>query len=43
MEEFIELVHQLNWPDASLGACFQLGLDSETIRCEHPVFDLSLV
>ncbi|XP_058604626.1 uncharacterized protein LOC131522837 [Onychostoma macrolepis] len=32
VDEFIELVPLLNWPDASLGACFQLGLDSETIR-----------
>ncbi len=43
VEDFIELVHQLSWPDAALVACFQLGLDSETIHCELPVYEFPLV
>ncbi len=39
VEDFLKLVNQLSWPDTSLGACFQLGLDSETIQCELPVYD----
>ncbi len=43
VEDFLELVNQLSLPDAALGACFQLGLDSETIRCELPVCDYPLI
>ncbi|KAL0157120.1 hypothetical protein M9458_048366, partial [Cirrhinus mrigala] len=37
VEEFLELANQLSWHDAALGACFQLGLDEETIRSDLPV------
>ncbi|KAL0151375.1 hypothetical protein M9458_053369, partial [Cirrhinus mrigala] len=45
VEEFLELANQLSWHDAALGACFQLGLDNETIRydlpmCEYPLIEL---
>ncbi len=38
IKDFLELVPQLSWLDVALSAAFQLGLDSETIRCELPVF-----
>ncbi len=34
MEEFLELSNRVSWHDAALGACFQLGLDDDTIRCD---------
>ncbi|KAL0195021.1 hypothetical protein M9458_008593, partial [Cirrhinus mrigala] len=43
VEEFLELANQLNWHDAALGACFQLGLDNETIRCDLPVCEYPLI
>ncbi|KAL0179752.1 hypothetical protein M9458_025194 [Cirrhinus mrigala] len=43
VEEFLELANQLSWHDAALGACFQLGLDHETIRCDFPVCDYPLI
>ncbi len=43
VEDFLELVHQLSWPDAALGACFLLGLDSDMIRCELLVSDFPLI
>ncbi len=43
MEEFLELPYQVSWHDAALGACFQLGLDENTIRCDLPTYDFSLI
>ncbi len=43
MEDFLEIIHQLSGPDAALGVCFLLRLDSDTIRCELPVSDFPLV
>ncbi len=43
VEDFLELANQLSWPDTALGACFQLGLDSEMICCELPVYDFPLI
>ncbi len=43
VEDFLKIVHQLSWPDAALGACFLLGLDSDTIRCELTVSDFPLI
>ncbi len=43
MEDFLELANQLSWHDAALGACFQLGLDNETIRCDFPTYNYSLI
>ncbi len=43
MEEFLELANRVSWHDAALGACFQLGLDDETIRCDLPVSDFPLI
>ncbi|KAL0148624.1 hypothetical protein M9458_056064 [Cirrhinus mrigala] len=43
VEEFLELANQLSWHDAALGACFHLGLDRETIRCNLPVCDYPLI
>ncbi len=39
VEEFLELSNRVSWHYAALGACFQLGLDDETIRCDLPVGD----
>ncbi len=39
VEDFLELAIQLSWHDTALGACFQLGLDDETIRCDLPMCD----
>ncbi|KAL0172846.1 hypothetical protein M9458_033157, partial [Cirrhinus mrigala] len=41
--EFFELSHQVGWPDASLCAVFQMGLDENTIRCSFPVCNFSLI
>uniref|UniRef100_A0A671R8I4 Retrotransposon gag domain-containing protein n=1 Tax=Sinocyclocheilus anshuiensis TaxID=1608454 RepID=A0A671R8I4_9TELE len=43
VEDFLELANQLSWHDAALGACFQLGLDGETIRCDLPVCNYPLI
>lgn len=43
VEDFFELANQLSWHDAALGACFQLGLDNETIRCNLPVCNYPLM
>ncbi len=43
MEEFLELSHRVSWHDAALGACFQLGLNDETIRCDPPICDFPLI
>ncbi len=43
VEDFLKLANQLSWHDAALGACFQLGLDDETILCELPVCDFPLI
>ncbi len=43
VEEFIELSYLVSWPDSSLCACFQLGLDENTIHCSSPMCDFSLV
>ncbi len=32
MEDLLELSNQVSWHDGALGACFQLGLDDDTIR-----------
>ncbi len=36
VEEFLELSNRVSWHDTALGACFHLGLDDETIRCDLP-------
>ncbi len=36
VEEFLELSNRGSWHDASLGACFHLGLKDKPIRCELP-------
>ncbi|XP_058639553.1 uncharacterized protein LOC131544989 [Onychostoma macrolepis] len=43
VEDFCELVHQLNWRDAALGACFLMGLDDDTIRCDLPSSEFPLI
>ncbi|KAL0162266.1 hypothetical protein M9458_041662 [Cirrhinus mrigala] len=43
VEDFLELTNQLNWHDAALGACFQLGLDNKTIHCDLPVCEYPLI
>ncbi|KAI2647248.1 Titin [Labeo rohita] len=43
VEEFLKLANQLNWHNAALGVCFQLGLDNETIRCDLPVCEYPLI
>ncbi|RXN08228.1 vegetative cell wall gp1-like isoform X4 [Labeo rohita] len=43
VEDFIELSHQVGWPEASLSAVFVLGLDDETIRCDLPASSFSLI
>ncbi|KAL0173905.1 hypothetical protein M9458_029873, partial [Cirrhinus mrigala] len=43
VEEFLELANQLSWHDAALGACFQLGVDHETIPCDLPVCEYPLI
>ncbi len=42
VEEFLELSYRVSWHDAALGACFQLGLDENTIRCDLPTYDFPL-
>ncbi len=39
VEEFLELSFRVSLHDAALCACFQMGLDEETIRCDHPTCD----
>ncbi len=39
VEEFLEISNRMSWHDATLGACFLLGLDDETIRCDLPIGD----
>ncbi len=41
--EFLELSNRVSWHDAALGACFQLGLDETTIRCDLPVSDFPVI
>lgn len=43
VEDFLKLAKQLSWHDATLGACFHLGLDDETIRCDLPVCNYPLI
>ncbi|KAL0175491.1 hypothetical protein M9458_027821, partial [Cirrhinus mrigala] len=43
VEEFLELANQLSCHDNASGACFQLGLDDETIRCDLPVCEYPLI
>ncbi len=43
MGEFLELSNRVSWHDAALGACFQLGLDETTIRCDLSVSDFPLI
>jgi len=43
VEEFSELSCQVGWPDASLSACFLMGLDEDTIRNSEPACYFSLV
>ncbi len=43
MEEFLKRSNRVSWHNAALGACFQLGLDDETIRCDLPVGDFPLI
>ncbi len=43
MLEFLELSNRVSWHDAALGACFQLGLDYGTIRCDLPMGDFPLI
>ncbi|KAL0193409.1 hypothetical protein M9458_011705, partial [Cirrhinus mrigala] len=43
VEEFLELANQLSWHNAALGACFQLGLDHKTIRCDLPMCEYPLI
>ncbi len=43
MEEFLELANRVSWHNATLGACFQLGLNDETIRCDLPMSDFPLI
>ncbi len=43
VEEFLELSKRVSWHDAALGACFQLGLDDEMIRCDLPWGDFPLI
>ncbi len=43
VEEFLELPYWVCWHNAALGACFQMGLDEETIRCDLPTCDFPLV
>ncbi|KAL0194638.1 hypothetical protein M9458_008210, partial [Cirrhinus mrigala] len=43
VEDFLKLANLLSWHDAALGACFQLGLDDETIRCDFPVCEYPLI
>ncbi len=43
MEEFLELSYRVSWQDAALGACFQMGLDEDTIRCDLSTCDFPLV
>ncbi len=43
VQEFIGLSYLVSWLDASLCACFQLGLHENTIRCHFPFCDFSVV
>lgn len=43
VEEFLKLSYQVSWHDAALCACFQLGLNEETIRYELPACGFPLV
>ncbi|XP_073701254.1 interleukin-1 receptor type 1 [Garra rufa] len=43
VEDFLELSHQVGWPDASLGAVFIMGLDDETIHCDLPACNFPLI
>ncbi|KAI2663896.1 Filamentous hemagglutinin [Labeo rohita] len=43
VEDFIELSHQVGWPEAALSTVFVLGLDDETIRCDLPASSFSLI
>ncbi len=36
VEDFLELSNRVSWHEAAIGACFQLGLDDEAIRCNLP-------
>ncbi len=43
VEDFLELSNWVSWHNAALGACFQLGLDDEIIRCDLPISDFPLI
>ncbi|KAI2649504.1 Retrotransposon-like protein 1 [Labeo rohita] len=43
VEDFLQLANQLSWNDAALGACFQLGLENETIHCDLPMCEYPLI
>ncbi len=43
VEEFFELSNRVSWHDSALSACFQLGLDDETIHCDLPTCDFPLI
>lgn len=43
MEEFLELSNWVSWHNSALGACFQLGLDDKTIRCNLPMCNFPLI
>ncbi|ROK35658.1 hypothetical protein DPX16_17401 [Anabarilius grahami] len=43
VKEFLEVSYQVGWPDASLNACFLMGLDEDTIRYREPACEFSLV
>ncbi len=43
VEDFLELSNWVSWHNATLGVCFQLGLDDETIRCDLSVCDFPLL
>ncbi len=43
VEKFLELSNRVSWHDASLGACFHLGLNDKTIRCELPTGSYPLI
>lgn len=43
MEEFLELSHQVSWPDNSISVSFRMGLDGDTIGYSDPACYFSLV
>ncbi len=43
VEGFLELANRVSWHDVALGACFQLGLDDEIMRCDPSLGDFPLI